>query len=114
MKPGILLAFIEARKLVGHGRKRHGSARKKTNAPSRVFITLLWAAGPWRQVINLPRVINPRAERYQPACWARPSLYLASLNSCLAVGRPIRIGVFSLLKPRKLATVRRIGDLVSP
>ena len=43
---------------VGHGRKRHGSARKQTNAPSRVFITLLWAAGPWRQVINLRPIIN--------------------------------------------------------
>ena len=32
------------------------------------------------QVSNLPRVINPRAERYQPACSARPSLCLASLN----------------------------------
>ncbi len=62
------------------------------------------------QVINLPQVINPRAERYQPACWARPSLYLASLHSCLAVGQPIRIGVFSPLKPRRTsATIRRVG-----
>src|SRR3989442_4862029 len=68
--------------VAGHGRKPGVSARKHVVGPKPVFITLWWAAGPLRQVVNLNAARFSITGRPAKIVWRtpgpRPALLAAS------------------------------------